>query len=113
MATYNLLIISKNFQNDKININVNQRILESSVPNSISAEPSRSTPDLTFIGESSITKRKLSEKDLPSTSAKRSNSEGGHVSVKNSIWYILYYCVYLQFKNFSVFDNFLSLFKTI
>lgn len=89
MAMYNLLIISKNFQNDKININVNQRILESSVPNSISAEPSRSTPDLAFIGESSITKRKLSEKDLPSTSAKRSNSEGGHVSVKNSIWYIL------------------------
>lgn len=110
MAMHNLLIITKIFQNDKININVNQRILESSVPNSISAEPSRSTPDLAFIGESS--KRKLSEKDLPSTSAKRSNSEGGHVSVKNSIWYILYY-VYLQFKNFSVFDNFLSFFKTI
>lgn len=60
---------------------MNQRILESSVPNSISAEPSRGAHDLAFITDSSLTKRKLSEKDLPSTSAKRSNSEGAHVSV--------------------------------
>lgn len=85
-----------------MNINMNQRILESSVPNSISAEPSHGTPDRAFIPESSLTKRKLSEKDLPSTSAKRSNSEGAHVSVNNSIRHILY-CVYFQFKNFFFF----------
>ena len=59
------------------------------MPNSVTAESSRGTSDLTYITESSLTKRKLAEKDLPSTSAKRSNSEGSHVSVNISTTEIL------------------------
>lgn len=68
------------FQTDKINI-MNQRILENSVPNAVSVESSRRTPDVTFIPEPSLTKRKLPEKDLPSTSVKRSNAEGSHAQL--------------------------------
>lgn len=59
---------------------MNQRLMDNSVPNTVSAEPNRRTPDVTFLSETSLAKRKHSDKDLPSTSVKRPNSDGSHVS---------------------------------